>query len=66
MQLFWLRHVEQEFTTEIRRLETLQQYNPNISELDIQHLRQTRDELINNLGRAETRLDAVRLIAISD
>jgi ATP-dependent helicase HepA len=58
--------VEQEFTTEIRRLQTLRQYNPNISEQDIQHLRETRDELINNLGRAETRLDAVRLIAISD
>ncbi len=61
-----ITHVEQEFTTEIRRLETLRHYNPNISELDIQHLRETRNNLINNLGRTETKLDAVRLIAISD
>ena len=58
--------VNDEYGGEIRRLESLSQYNTNISESDIQLMKDQQQALVDHLTKTEARLDAIRLIVVSD
>ena len=61
-----IKLANQECLSEIRRLEVLREYNPNIRDTDIQQLKDQHASLISYLEKTESRLDAIRLIVVSD
>ena len=55
-----------EMQEEIQRLTVLKQHNPNISDSDIEQLQQSHKEIDHLLSIASIKLDAIRLIVVSD
>ena len=51
---------------EIQRLTILKTSNPNITDQDINELEEQRDEMSQLIDKASIKLDAVRLIVVSD
>lgn len=51
---------------ELQRLDVLRKHNPNIQASDLTVLEQQRQDMLTILGSASIRLDAVRLVIITD
>ncbi|AWB66859.1 RNA polymerase-associated protein RapA [Saccharobesus litoralis] len=57
--------VEVKLAAELSRLQSLQQVNPSIRDVELTALEQQRAELKDYIGQAGVQLDAVRLIVVS-
>jgi len=58
--------LDNKMNEEIQRLTVLKQNNPNISDADIQELQNELQEMTLLLDKASIKLDAVRLVVVSD
>jgi ATP-dependent helicase HepA len=58
--------MENALDIEITRLKVLQKNNPNIQDRDIELLEQQRNDMRSHIHKASIRLDAIRLVVISD
>ncbi|MCW8964061.1 MAG: RNA polymerase-associated protein RapA [Gammaproteobacteria bacterium] len=55
-----------EMQEEIQRLTVLKKHNPNISDADIEQLHESHKEINHLLSMSSIKLDAIRLIVVSD
>lgn len=60
------KEADNELSSELNRLKALKMMNPNIRDDEIASLEKSRDHTLNHISQAVFRLDAIRLILVTN